>query len=204
MKTFKRLMIIIMALLPLYAAGVFMFKTLDARNGLNSSQINCILKDSRGFVWLGTPAGLYRYDGYTFKSYQSNSQDGSSLPDSYIRSIQESLDGNLWVQTPAGMCIYNPQYDSFERDMRQVYGKMGINDLPDIVYIDSHKNIWMYVPKKGILAYNMQQQLLYEFGYTDDAHGVPEGEICSINECRDGAVIVYKDGKLVCCNIARQ
>lgn len=193
-----------MALLPLYAAGVFMFKTLDARNGLNSSQINCILKDSRGFVWLGTPAGLYRYDGYTFKSYQSNSQDGSSLPDSYIRSIQESLDGNLWVQTPAGMCIYNPQYDSFERDMRQVYGKMGINDLPDIVYIDSHKNIWMYVPKKGILAYNMQQQLLYEFGYTDDAHGVPEGEICSINECRDGAVIVYKDGKLVCCNIARQ
>ncbi len=204
MKTLKKVLIIIMAFLPLYAAGIYMFKTLDARNGLNSSQINCILKDSRGFVWLGTPAGLYRYDGYTFKSYQSDSQDGSSLPDSYIKSIQESLDGCLWIQTPAGMCVYHPQSDSFERDMRQVYVKMGISEMPEIVYIDSHKNLWMSVPKKGVLAYNMQQQLLYEFGYSDDAHGIPEGEICSINECRDGAVIVYKDGKLACCNISRQ
>ena len=204
MKTLKKVLTIIMAFLPLYAAGIYMFKTLDARNGLNSSQINCILKDSRGFVWLGTPAGLYRYDGYTFKSYQSDSQDGSSLPDSYIKSIQESLDGCLWIQTPAGMCVYHPQSDSFERDMRQVYVKMGISEMPEIVYIDSHKNLWMSVPKKGVLAYNMQQQLLYEFGYSDDAHGIPEGEICSINECRDGAVIVYKDGKLACCNISRQ
>ncbi len=139
MKTLKKVLTIIMAFLPLYAAGIYMFKTLDARNGLNSSQINCILKDSRGFVWLGTPAGLYRYDGYTFKSYQSDSQDGSSLPDSYIKSIQESLDGCLWIQTPAGMCVYHPQSDSFERDMRQVYVKMGISEMPEIVYIDSHK-----------------------------------------------------------------
>ena len=56
LKRLKKILIVIMALLPLYAAGIYMFKTLDARNGLNSSQINCILKDSRGFVWLGTPA----------------------------------------------------------------------------------------------------------------------------------------------------
>ena len=36
-----------MLMLPLTAAGIYLFKTLDARNGLNSSQINCILKDSR-------------------------------------------------------------------------------------------------------------------------------------------------------------
>ena len=41
-------------MLPLTAAGIYLFKTLDARNGLNSSQINCILKDSRGFIWLVT------------------------------------------------------------------------------------------------------------------------------------------------------
>ena len=73
----------------------YLFKTLDAQDGLTISQINCILKDSRGYVWFGTPAGLYRYDGYTFRNFQCNSQDGSSLPDSYINSIQETLDGNL-------------------------------------------------------------------------------------------------------------
>lgn len=188
-------------MLPLTAAGIYLFKTLDARNGLNSSQINCILKDSRGFIWLGTPAGLYRYDGYTFKYFQCNSQEGSSLPDSYIASIQESLEGNLWIKTTSGLCIYHPQTESFERDMRQVFSKMGINGTPDIVYIDHNKNLWASIPKKGVLAYNMQQQLLYEFGYTNDAQGIPEGNICSISECRDGAIMVYDDGRLVCCDI---
>ena len=93
MNRLKRILIVIMLALPLAAAGVYLFKTLDARNGLISSQINCILKDQRGYMWFGTPAGLYRFDGYTFKNFQSNSQDGSSLPDSYIISLQEMLDG---------------------------------------------------------------------------------------------------------------
>jgi ligand-binding sensor domain-containing protein/AraC-like DNA-binding protein/CheY-like chemotaxis protein len=193
-----------MLALPMAAAGVYLFKTLDAHNGLTISQINCILKDSRGYIWLGTPAGLYRYDGYTFHSFQCNSQDGSSLPDSYIISIQETLEGTLWIETAAGFCIYHPQGENFERDMKQVYGRMGIEGTPNVVYIDRHKNFWAAIPNKGVVAYNMQQQLLYEFGYTDDAHGVPQGNITSISECRDGALIVYEDGRIVCCDVMRQ
>ena len=190
--------------MPLAAAGLYLFKTLDARNGLISSQINCILKDQRGYMWFGTPSGLYRFDGYTFKNFQSNSQDGSSLPDSYIISIQEMLDGNLWIETSAGFCVYHPQSESFERDMKQVYAGMGIEGKPNVVYIDRHKNFWASIPNKGVVAYNMQQQTNYEFGYTNDAHGVPQGNICSISECRDGAVVVYDDGRMVCCDIMRQ
>ena len=193
-----------MLALPMAATGLYLFKTLDARNGLTSSQINCVLKDSRGYMWFGTTAGLYRYDGYTFKSFQCNSQDGSSLPDSYIISIQETLEGTLWIETSAGFCIYHPQTENFERDMKQVYSRMGIEGQPNVVYIDRHKNFWASIPNKGVVAYNMQQQLLYEFGYTDDAHGVPQGTICSINECRDGAIIVYNDGRIVCCDIMHQ
>ena len=204
MKILKRLLIVLMLALPMAAAGVYLFKTLDAHNGLTISQIDCILKDSRGYVWLGTPAGLYRYDGYTFHNFQCNSQDGSSLPDSYIISIQETLEGTLWIETAAGFCIYHPQGENFERDMKQVYGRMGIEGTPNVVYIDRHKNFWAAIPNKGVVAYNMQQQLLYEFGYTDDAHGVPQGNITSISECRDGALIVYEDGRIVCCDVMRQ
>ena len=105
MKKSRLILAVLLLIIPLTAAGDYLFKTLDARNGLNSSQINCITKDSRGFMWFGTPAGLYRYDGYNFKNFQSNSQDGSSLPDSYIISIAESLDGNLWIHKAAGLCI---------------------------------------------------------------------------------------------------
>ena len=204
MNRLKKTLLTIMLLLPLAAAGVYLFKTLDARNGLTSSQINCILKDSRGYMWFGTPAGLYRYDGYTFRNFQSNSQDGSSLPDSYIMSLQETLDGNMWVETAAGFCVYHPETETFERDMKQVYGQMGIEGKPNVVYIDRHKNFWASIPNKGVVAYNMQQQLLYEFGYTNDVHGIPQGNVCSISECRDGAIVVYDDGRLVCCDIMHQ
>lgn len=204
MKILRKILLILMLALPLAAAGVYLFKTLDARSGLTISQINCILKDSRGYVWFGTPAGLYRYDGYTFRNFQCNSQDGSSLPDSYIISIQETLEGTLWIETSAGFCIYHPQTETFERDMKQVYGRMGIEGSPSVVYIDSHKNFWAAIPNKGVVAYNMQQQLLFEFGYTDDSHGVPQGAITSISECRDGALIIYDDGRIVCCDVMHQ
>jgi ligand-binding sensor domain-containing protein/AraC-like DNA-binding protein/DNA-binding NarL/FixJ family response regulator len=215
MKKIKKLLIALLLLLPL-AVTVFqmlpmtaapndpLFKTLDAREGLTSSQVNCILKDSRGYVWFGTPAGLYRFDGYTFRNFQSDSQDGSSLNDSYINSIQEMLDGNLLVETSSGYCIYHPQTETFERDMKQTFARMGIETIPSIVYIDRHKNLWGAIPNKGVVCYNQQQQLLYEFGYTNDAQGIPQGVVCSISECRDGAVIVYDDGKLVCCDVMHQ
>ena len=204
MKTIKNLLIIMLLVLPLAAAGSFLFKTLDARDGLTSSQVNCILKDGRGYMWFGTPAGLYRFDGYTFRNFQSDSQDGSSLNDSYIVSIQEMLDGNLLIETSSGYCIYHHQTETFERDMKQTFARMGIETIPSVVYIDRHKNLWGAIPNKGVVCYNQQQQLLFEFGYTDDAHGVPQGVVCSISECRDGAIIVYDDGRLVCCDVMHQ
>ena len=203
-KILRNILLLLLTTIPIAAAGLYLFKTLNARTGLNSSQINCIMKDSKGYVWFGTPAGLYRYDGYTFKNFQCNSLDGSSLPDSYIVGLQESMDGNIWIKTASGMCIYNPQTESFGREMKQAFVRMGIKVEPQIVFIDSQKNFWAYVQGKGVMGYNTQQQLLYEFGYTEDVKGIPEGDVCSIGECRDGAIIVYTDGRIVCCNIDNQ
>ena len=206
MKVLRKLIFILVlaVIAPLHAASAdYVFKILDARQGLTSSQINCIMKDSRGFVWFGTPAGLYRYDGYIYKHFQCDSQDGSSLPDSYIESIQE-MDGDLWVKTPADYCIYHPETESFERDMRLAFSKIGMKDVPTIIYVDRHKNLWGYIPGRGAICYNTQQQLHYEFGYTNDANGIPQGNICSIGECKDGTILVYDDGRMVCCEVVPQ
>ena len=189
------------------AVNILNFKTLDARDGLTSSQVNSIWKDTRGFVWFGTPAGLYRYDGYIFKHFQCDSQDGSTLPDSYIESIQEAIDGSLWVKTAIGYCVYHPQTESFERDMRQVFANMNINAVPQVLYIDRYHNLWCYIPNRGAICYNMQQQMIFEFGFTGNsrgAHGIPQGNVCSISECKDGAILVYDDGTLVCCDVMHQ
>ena len=204
MKTIKKLLIFLMLALPVAVAADYLFKTLEARDGLTSSQVNCILKDSRGYMWFGTPAGLYRFDGYTFRNFQSDSQNGSSLNDSYINSIQETLDGNLLIETAQGYCIYHPQTESFERDMKQAFARFGIETIPSVVYVDKHKNLWGAIPNKGVVCYNQQQQTLHEFGYTDDSKGVPQGVVCSISECKEGALIVYDDGKIACCDVMHQ
>jgi ligand-binding sensor domain-containing protein/AraC-like DNA-binding protein/DNA-binding response OmpR family regulator len=198
------LVIALTVLIPLSAGGVYLFKSLSTHDGLTSSHINCILKDSRGYMWFGTPAGLYRYDGYTFRNFVCDSQDGSSLPDSYIKSIQETLDGELWIETASGFAIFHPQTESFDRDMNSILNKMGIEGNPQKIFVDSHKNLWMYVSGKGILCYNLTQQLLYEFEYTGDSHGIPEGDIASISECKEGALVVYSNGRILCLDVMHQ
>ena len=37
--------------------------------GLAHDQVSCMLKDSFGFLWIGTPNGLSRFDGSTFKNF---------------------------------------------------------------------------------------------------------------------------------------
>lgn len=187
----------------LQLSAQYQFKKLDFSNGLDCSQINCILKDSKGYMWFGTPAGLYRYDGYTFKSFQCNSQDGSSLPDSYIKSIAEARDGNLWIHTASGFCIYKPQSETFDRDISQALSKLGIPEEPSIIEFDSQKNLWMVLPD-GVFAYNIQQQLVYDFPFDSDRNGIPKGTITHMAECKDGMVIVYDNGRLACCNITGQ
>lgn len=198
MRRIRRLLILMLLAMPIAMAGSYLFKALDAKDGLTSSQVNCILKDSRGFVWMGTAAGLYRYDGYTFRHFQTDSQDSESLPDSYIYSIQEESDGILCVKTGTGYCLYNPQKETFERDIKQWLEHMKVNSTPEIIYIDSQHNIWVYVPRKGIVHYNTHQQLSLEFPFADLPNSLPQGEICAIGECKDGAIAVYTDGRLVC------
>ena len=190
-------------MLPMVVLAGYLFKTLDAKDGLTTSQINCILKDARGFMWFGTPSGLYRYDGYTFKHFQSDSQNGSSLPDSYIRDIQQwDADGSLWIETPTGSCIYHPQTESFDRDMNQLFSKIGIKEVPTIFHKDKRNMLWCYLAKKKmVVCYNPNKQSLYEFSLIDDDSGIPMGNICSIGECKDGALLVYDDGRLVCCSV---
>ena len=206
MKLLKHILLALLILLPctISAERDRIFKTLSAYSGLTSSQVNCIMKDSRGFMWFGTPAGLYRYDGYQFRHFQSDSQNGFSLPDSYIESIQESRDGRLWIKTATSYCLYDPQQETFERDMHQIFGKMGIREVPKIIYIDKRQNMWGYIPNKGVICYNIQQQLQYAFNFGEDANGLMEGNICSISECNDGAILVYDDGRMMCCTVTPQ
>ena len=61
------------------------FRRLDTRDGLSNTQENCIYRDSRGMVWIGTPFGLNRYDGYRVRVYYSLQRDTTTMPYNLVR-----------------------------------------------------------------------------------------------------------------------
>lgn len=75
-------------------------------DGLPSSEVYYVYQDSKGFIWMATDHGLARYDGYGFKTFNTN----NGLPDNTIFRIAEQPDGILLVQTfSKGIYQFNGQ-----------------------------------------------------------------------------------------------
>lgn len=80
----------------------------SVEHGLSHRQVSAIFQDSRGFVWIGTPNGLNRFDGYTFRQY-TKEKDG--LPFNFIEDIAEDAAGWLWLtdQGRNNICLFHPE-----------------------------------------------------------------------------------------------
>ncbi len=79
--------------LPLKVTGQkYFFDTYGVEQGLSSSKIYSILQDHRDLVWLGTEAGVSRFDGHTFEDFSSE----QGMADNGVYSIFEDSRGNLW------------------------------------------------------------------------------------------------------------
>ncbi|HEV2480048.1 MAG TPA: two-component regulator propeller domain-containing protein [Puia sp.] len=92
------------------------FTALTSRDGLSQSTVNCIFRDSYGFLWFGTQDGLNRYDGYSFTIYRHDAANPRSIADNQIKSIIEDDQHRLWIGTlGGGLCIYDRDHDDFLR-----------------------------------------------------------------------------------------
>lgn len=73
----------------------FTVRKFTAGDGLKSTVQN-IMQDSNGMLWFATWNGLCKYDGYTFKYYNSHAGDGSSISNNRLGRITPSRDGCIW------------------------------------------------------------------------------------------------------------
>ena len=87
------------------------FRRIDTRNGLSNSQANCVLKDSRGYVWIGTQYGLNRFDGFRVRSFYSKTSANKSLRFDFYDDLYEALDGKIWIKH---WLLFSPPLDWFE------------------------------------------------------------------------------------------
>ncbi len=100
-------------------------------NGLPQNTVQALAQTQDGFVWLGTEAGLVRFDGVEFQTYDRNSNP--ALPGNDIRALLATKDGTLWIGTNAGLARWR---DSEVRvftttDSLPANGILALNEYPN-------------------------------------------------------------------------
>ncbi len=129
----------------------FRYKTYDVEDGLSNNKINCIYKDSKGFLWIGTASGLNRFDGYSFKPYFHSKADSTSISSDHIESIQEDVRGNLLIGCGGWYAIYDRSTDRFITDVNAFLKRQGgVSLWPSKMFIADDETIWMSDNYNGV------------------------------------------------------
>lgn len=146
---------LIYAISPIHSQSQeYKFRHLNTDHGLSSNEINVILKDSKGFIWIGTNDGLNRFDGYHIKTFHHDPLDSSSLKDDRIISIEEQIDGDLLIGTcTGGLNRYDYSKERFGHIPLRISDSCEINNIGiylvkrntgDVYWIGSDAGLGIY------------------------------------------------------------
>ncbi|WP_372772233.1 two-component regulator propeller domain-containing protein [Mangrovibacterium sp.] len=87
-----------------------------SEQGFFQNTVHAITSDNNGYLWIATPNGLARYDGYSFEHFYHDFHNAESIPGNKVRHLLNDSAGRLWIATNQGLCIYhtgNEQYVPF-------------------------------------------------------------------------------------------
>ncbi|MGN6181369.1 MAG: ligand-binding sensor domain-containing protein, partial [Mucilaginibacter sp.] len=93
----------------------FALKSYTTHDGLPSENVTVALKDSRGYMWVGTDNGLCKFDGYSFQNFVNIQGNTSSISSNYINALAEDKNGKIWVGTIDGLNVLDPNTGRFKR-----------------------------------------------------------------------------------------
>jgi signal transduction histidine kinase/ligand-binding sensor domain-containing protein/DNA-binding response OmpR family regulator len=174
------------------------FSNIDINKGLSHNQVNAILKDQTGFIWIGTLAGLNRYDGYNFKIFKHGINDTTSLSDDYIVNISEGPHQSLWISTRNGFNIYNPVTEKFSRNILPFLQKYKVPHQEELLEIKkgSQGDFWFRF-RSGVYRYNEDNRNTLPLASTIVKNVTSkEKRVAAIAPFQNKLWIIYDEGSL--------
>ncbi|MCF2501844.1 ATP-binding protein [Dyadobacter sp. CY107] len=121
------------------------FRHLSAENGLLNNNVNCVMQDRKGFIWIGTNGGLHRYDGHEFKIFKNEEKDKNSISNDFVTALAEDKSGNIWIATSGGgVNVFDPdkgvfsKYTVSENDPKTISGAY-VNKI----VLDKNEKLWI-------------------------------------------------------------
>lgn len=133
-------------------------------DGLPQSQVRAIAHDSSGYLWIGTMAGLSRFDGTEFKNFSTS--DG--LNDNQINCFYQGSE--LYVGTTGALCFIKGQEIS-NISFPEEFGTARVID-----FAESRDGIvYMATAGSGLITWNG-----IEFSSITTKEGLPDDYVRSI------------------------
>ncbi|MHC1775223.1 MAG: response regulator [Lentimicrobium sp.] len=113
--------------------------------------INCIVQDSAGFLWIGTWKGLFRYDGRKVINF---SQQFSNKIGRKISALYLDNEGKLWIGTYSeGLFVFNPKNQQIKS-----YGSINSIKTGNIINITGGAgNKVLVACYEGVFTFDIQE-----------------------------------------------
>lgn len=134
---------------PAEAQKKYFVTQIDSEIGMPQSSVYTMMKDSKGFVWLGTAQSLSRFDGNKVRNFTSLSRGYGLTMGRMVRSIVEDADTHLWLSISDALVKFDRKRERFTF-FRQ---RIGENLEPIIGWPMAIKGtkVWCIVPNTGEL-----------------------------------------------------
>ncbi|PIB37510.1 hypothetical protein BFP72_10360 [Reichenbachiella sp. 5M10] len=138
---------------------------------MSNSQVNCILEDAFGFLWVGTLSGLNRYDGYSYQTFFHDANDAHSIANNTIMWLANGPDSTLWIGTGQGLSIYDPRIDRFI-DVQPWLDRLQVNQV-DIQEVLTKEGVtWFRIAGRGLIKYTEDSSMLQVLSTDPNSHVV--------------------------------
>ncbi len=125
--------------------------------------ITSMVLDKHGFLWIGTEgAGLYQYNGLSYKYYRHDLTDVNTINSNSISSMFLDNSGQLWIGTDAGLCVYNEKQDSFQRFTRGIESGTA-DDYINVLCFAQYGDRFVVGTYNGIKELDFQNGLLQDY-----------------------------------------
>jgi ligand-binding sensor domain-containing protein len=133
------------------------FQHLGVDEGLSNSRTYAVLRDSRGFLWIGTDDGLNRFDGSSMVVYRARLEDDQSLASSQVRALFEDGQSRLWVGAGGTLHAYDRTRDAFRRySLEPAHGGSGgliiagvLGDADGRIWVGTQRGLFRVDPTTG-------------------------------------------------------
>lgn len=165
------------------AQAVRSFRHFTTAMGLPDREVNRVVEDAQGFMWVATNDGLARFDGGSWDRYRQVPGDENSLCGNMVTALAAGSDGKVWVGTDNGhVCAWEPDRARFTRAALPpaLAGSGRVLDLlpygPDHLYVS--------IEKKGLHRLDLRT-------------GEAEALTCSTRPVPDRVLTLYRSGEKV-------